>query len=77
MPKHFQPDDYSEAIPIDELVCLAKIDIAACGDQSDATIRKCATKLVQHKLCPCASSVESIVNAVVDEYIRQLKHGEG
>lgn len=75
MPKHSHSDSYSEAIPIDDLVSLAKIDVAACGDQSDATIRKCATKLVRDKLCPCASSAESIVNAVVDEYMRQLNRG--
>lgn len=65
-------DGYSEAIPIDELVQLAKTDIASCGDCSEKSIRKCAEKLVRDKLCPCAYSVESIVDAVVDEYIRQL-----
>ncbi len=65
-------DGYSEAIPIAELVQLAKADIHACAGHSDQEIRQCAENIVRTKLCPCASSVDSIVDAVVAEYIRQL-----
>ena len=65
-------DSYSEAIPIDNLVKMAEADINACSVQSEKIIRQCANKVVLKELCPCASSVDSIVDAVVDEYMRQL-----
>ena len=72
MSKRIHADGYSEAIPIDELVEMARADIARCGLQSDEAIRQCAENIVREKLCPCASSVSTIVDAVVDEYRRQL-----
>jgi hypothetical protein len=68
-------DSYSEAIPIDDLVKMAATDIKACNVHSDTAIRKCAEKVVRSELCPCASSVDSIVDAVVEEYLRQLGPG--
>ena len=65
-------DSYSEAIPIDKLVKMAAADINACSVQSEEVIRQCANKVVLEELCPCASSVDSIVDAVVDEYMRGL-----
>ena len=65
-------DSYSEAIPIDNLVKTAAADINTCGIQSEQAIRQCADKVVREELCPCASSVDSIVDAVIDEYMRQL-----
>ena len=65
-------DSYAEAIPIDELVRLARVDIKACATHSNQIIRQCAENVVRTKLCPCASSVDAIVDAVVDEYLRQL-----
>jgi len=65
-------DSYSEAIPIDNLVKMAEADINACSVQSEKVIRQCANKVVLKELCPCASSVDSIVDAVVDEYMRRL-----
>ena len=65
-------DSYSEAIPIDDLVKMAAADIKVCTVHSDKAIRKCAEKVVRSELYPCASSVDSIVDAVVEEYLRQL-----
>jgi hypothetical protein len=65
-------DSYSEAIPIDNLVKMAEADINACSVQSEKVIRQCANTVVLKELCPCASSVDSIVDAVVDEYMRRL-----
>jgi hypothetical protein len=65
-------DSYSEAIPIDKLVTMAEADINACNAQSEQVIRQCADKVVREELCPCASSVDSIVDAVIDEYMRRL-----
>lgn len=63
---------YSEAIPIDDLLEMARADIARCGVQSDEAIRQCAENIVRERLCPCASSVSTIVDAVVEEYRKQL-----
>jgi len=65
-------DGYSEAIPIDNLVKMAEADINACGVKSEQVIRQCADKVVREELCPCASSVDSIVDAVIDEYMCRL-----
>jgi len=65
-------DSYSEAIPIDDLVRMAEADIKTCSVHSEQVIRQCAEKVVRAELCPCASSVDSIVDAVVDEYLRRL-----
>ncbi len=72
MTKPLHADGYSEAIPIDELVALARADIDSCSAKPDEAIRECAERLVRSKLCPCASSVEFIVDAIVSEYRRQL-----
>ena len=68
-------DSYSEAIPIDSLVKMAEADINDCSVQNEQVIRQCADKVVREELCPCASSVDSIVDAVVDEYMRRLGSG--
>ena len=65
-------DSYAEAIPIDELVELARVNIDKCATQSTQAIRQCAENIVRLKLCPCASSIDAIVDAVVTEYLRQL-----
>ena len=69
-------DSYSEAIPIDNLVKMAEADISACSVQSEQAIRQCADKVVREELCPCASSVDSIVDAVIDEYMSRLASGK-
>jgi hypothetical protein len=51
---------------------MAETDIYACNVQNEQFIRECADKVVREELCPCASSVESIVDAVIDEYMRRL-----
>lgn len=63
---------YSEAIPIDEIVGMAKADIDRCKARTDEEIQRCAEKVVREKLCPCAASVDRIVAMVVEEYRRQL-----
>ncbi len=68
-------DSYSEANPIDKLVKMAAADINVCNVHSETVIRQCAEKVVRSKLCPCASSVDSIVDAVVEEYLCQLGTG--
>lgn len=72
MTRRIYADGYAEAIPIDELVKLARADVDSCAVKSDEVVRKCAERVVRSKLCPCAASVDSIVAAVADEYRRQL-----
>jgi len=75
MGKRIHADGYSEAIPIDDLVEMARADISRCAVQTDEVVRQCAENVVREKLCPCASSVSDIVDAVVEEYRRQLRLG--
>ena len=65
-------DLYAEAIPIEELARLARADFSASSGCSKQVIRERAESVVRDKLCPCTSTVDSIVDAVVDEYMRQL-----
>lgn len=65
-------DGYSEAIPIDELVRIAEAVSEECTTGSEAEVRACAERMVRSKLCPCASSVEPLVQAVVDEFRRHI-----
>ena len=46
-----------------------------CNVHSETVTRQCAEKVVRSELCPCASSVDSIVDAVVEKYLRQLGSG--
>ena len=71
-------DSYSEAIPWEDLVALAKTDMNACKDtHCKETLRECAEKIVQSKVCPCVADYDPIVQALVDEYLRQLGTGDG
>ena len=56
---------------------MAAVDINVCNVHSETVIRQCAEKAVRSELCPCASSVDSIVDAVVEEYLRQSGSGNG
>ncbi|CCQ91174.1 hypothetical protein NITGR_590050 [Nitrospina gracilis 3/211] len=70
-------DQYSQAIPWDELVELAKADMDACKEiHSKESLRECAEKLVLSKVCSCATESAPIVEALVDEYLRQLGTGK-
>lgn len=69
-------DSYSEAIPWEELVELAKADMNACKDiHCKETLRECAEKIVLSKVCPCVADFAPIVQALVDEYLKQLGTG--
>ncbi len=70
-------DNYSEAIPWEELMAIARADMNACKDKHcKETLRECAEKIVQSKVCPCAADSASIVQALVDEFLRQLGAGK-
>jgi len=73
MDNQFHSDAYSEAVPIEELVALAKDDMNQCPTGAAKTVHQCVEKVVREKLCPCAASVSGIVDAVVSEYERQKK----
>lgn len=69
-------DTYSEAIPWEELMEIAKADMNACKDnQCKESLRECAEKIVQSKVCPCAADSEPIIQALVDEFLKQLGTG--
>lgn len=66
-------DGYSEAIPIDDLVEIAEAVGEECTTRSEVEVRACAERMVRSKLCPCASSVDPLVDAVVEEFRRHVK----
>lgn len=76
MTNRIHADGYSEAIPIDELLEMARADLARCGVESEEAIRQCAEQVVREKLCPCASSVVAIVDALVEEFRKQVRRRE-
>lgn len=71
MHRYVHADGYSEAIPADELAELARTVARACAAHEEQEVRRCAERVVRERLCPCAESVPSLVNAVVTEFRRQ------
>lgn len=67
-----QKNDYLNVIPINNLVKIAEVDITAYSTLSEPVIRLYAEKVIREELYHCVSSVDSIVDAVVDKYIYQL-----
>ncbi len=62
--------------PWEELVELARADMNACKDiHCKETLRECAEKIVQSKVCSCATESAPIVQALVDEYLNKLGTG--
>lgn len=68
-------DGYSESIPVDELSEIADTVGLECIGRSEADGRACAERIVREKLCPCASSVDSLVDAVMTEFRRRIARG--
>jgi len=62
-------DGYSEAIPFEELLEIARSHIHACNAQGRDALRRCAREVVREKLCPCAGSEEQIVQALVEAFL--------
>ena len=58
---------YAEAIPIDDLVDLARQCASLCDD---CATRSDIEREVRSRLCPCILCEECIVNAVVEEVYR-------
>lgn len=67
-------DCYAYTIPMDKLLKLACEDIQKCGANCDDNIRKCAEKIVLENICTCVSTAEPIIDALVDEYVRQVRN---
>lgn len=70
-------DAYSEAIPLDELAALAKAHRAECSARDEETIRRCAEDIVRAKTCCCAASQVTIVNALVEDFMRAIGYEPG
>ncbi len=71
--KNSYGDGYADAIPMEKLMKKAHDHILETGANCKDSIRECATKIVQENVCPCLAEAQPIVNAVVDEYIKQTK----
>ena len=64
---------YSEAIPMDKLVKLTNAKLADHPDHNDDNIREYAEHVVKAELGPRALSSDNIVNALVEEILRNAK----
>ena len=73
MLKYVHADGYSEAIPLDDLEKIAEAVGRECTTRSEGEVRACAERIVRAKLCPCASSVKPLVDAVVAEFRRHVQ----
>ncbi len=63
-------------LPWKKLFELAKADMDACKDiNCIETLRECAEKIVLSKVCPCVADFAPIVQALVDESLKQLGTG--
>ncbi|MGK0231657.1 MAG: hypothetical protein ACI9US_004338 [Gammaproteobacteria bacterium] len=65
--------NYSEAIPMEKLISLTHEKLLAHANYSDEHIREYAHSIVESELCPCASSAKNIVDALVIEFLRDVK----
>lgn len=68
--RYAHADGYAEAIPIDELVAIARAVADECGQRAESDVHECAQRIVRSRLCPCAASVDALVDAVVTEFRR-------
>lgn len=64
---------YSDAIPIEKLIGLAKEEMKTCNDPlCEKTLRRHAEKIVLANVCICVTTAAPIIDAVVEEYLRQM-----
>lgn len=64
--------NYSEAIPMDELIRLTHKKLAAHADYTDEHIHEYAKHIVETELCPCVSTAQSIIDALVIAVLRDV-----
>lgn len=73
MDKRDQPyGTYSEAIPMERLIKLTHDKLLAHANYTDEHIREYAASIVESELCPCATTSQNIVDALVDEVLRRV-----
>lgn len=65
-----------DTIPFYELLDYAKAHHDICSLKSDNDIRLCADQIVRSAICPCCAEQEHIINALVEEFISQLKNSK-
>lgn len=61
-----------EAIPLYELLEEATAHAKECAPRTVEEIRQCAEKAVRAQICPCCASEQTIIDSVVDEFMRRL-----
>jgi len=62
-----------DAIPLFELLEEARENADNCYPELEEKIRACATQVVRRGICHCCREEETVVSALTDEFIRQLK----
>ena len=62
---------YSEAIPMEKLIELTRSKLSAHSGYTDEQVRKYAEQVVEAELDPRTASSENIVDAVVEEILRE------
>ena len=64
---------YSEALPMDKLKELTNARLAEHAEHTDDDVRNYAEQVVKEELGPTVQSSENIVNALVEEILRDVK----
>ena len=70
-------DQIWDAIPLFELLDYAIEQSNKCCLHSESEIRECAKSIVRNNICFCCRSEESIIDAITDDFIRQMKMERG
>jgi hypothetical protein len=65
-----------DVIPFYELLDYAKAHYDICSFKSDNEISACAEQVVKSVICPCCAEQGEIINAIVEEFINQLKNSK-
>ena len=61
---------YSEAIPMEKLMKLTRSKLSEHPDHTDENVREYAEKIVEAELGPRTASCDHIVDALVEEILR-------
>ncbi len=66
-------DQIWDAIPLFELMDYAVEQSNKCVPDSENKIHECAKSIVRNNICFCCRSEETIIEAITDEFIKQMK----
>jgi len=69
-------DGYALAIPEAEIRATLAVAVQHCRDAPAHRRYACATRTIQHTLCPCALTATCVVNAVIQDFCEAIVRDE-